>query len=146
MSLGIVASIFAAGIFLISVSFLMYGAAVGLGTVFVAQPWLGWILIGGFFLLGSLLFFKIYFSKKKKAPSDISKMSGALIQKLIDATDLKEWIRKHPYQSTGAAAAAGFIAAGKEKSEITDILKEVLLPLLVEYLQSEQKSGSRECE
>ncbi len=136
MRLGILAVILAAGILLISVSFLMYGAATALGTVFVAQPWLGWVITGGVFLLGPIIFFKIHFSKIKKSPSDFSDLSNkseVLIHTIIDAT------QKYPYQSTGAAAAMGFIAAGKETSPITDILKDVLLPLLVEHLQPKQK-------
>ena len=60
---------------------------------------------------------------------------------VIDGVDIREWTRKYPYQSTGAAAAAGFIAARKETSDITDILKVILpvLALLVEDLQSNKR-------
>jgi len=142
MTLGILAVILAAGILLISASFVMYGAATGLESVFVAQPWLAWVITGGVFLLGAILFLTAHFSKTKKVTSDFSKISGTLIQKILETTDgidIKEWTRKHPYQSTGAAAAAGFIAAGKEASDITDIVKEVILPVLLEYLQSKQE-------
>ncbi|MDO8528061.1 MAG: hypothetical protein Q7T03_10305 [Deltaproteobacteria bacterium] len=133
MSLGILAVAVAAGILLISVFFLMYGAATGLGTVFVDKPWLGWVITGGVFLSGPILFFTIHFSKPKKKPADFSKTSEALLQQILDAT------RKHPLQSTGAAAAAGFMVGGKEPSEITHALKEALIPILVEYIQSRQK-------
>ncbi len=120
LTLGILAVIVTAGILLISISFLMYGAAAGLGIVFVAQPWLGWVITGGVFLLGPIIFLKIHFSKTKKIPFDFSEIDVNLIGKIIDAT------RKHPYQATGAAAAAGFFAAGKETSDITDVLKILL--------------------
>lgn len=122
MTLGILAVVLTAGIFLISVSFLMYGAAIGLETVFVANPWLGWIIIGGVFILGPLLFFTFYFSK--------TKMDEAQEMAIL------EWVRKYPYQATGAAAAVGFIVASKEMPDITHILKGALLPFLVEHLQS----------
>lgn len=143
ITLGILAVILAAGILLISVSFLMYGIVSGLETVFVVRPWLAWVITGGVFLLSTLLFFKIHFSKTKKIPSNLSNIPQSFLQKIIDATqgvDIREWTRKHPYESTGAAAAAGFIVAGKDLSELTDILKEVLLPVLLESIQSKQKS------
>lgn len=130
MTLRILAVIMTAGVLLLAISFLMYGAATGLKTVFVAQPWLGWMITGGVTLVGSVTFLKYSISKAKKPPSDFSRMSETLLQKIIatiDGVDIMEWTRNHPYQSTGAAAAAGFIAAGKETSVITDILKEVLL-------------------
>lgn len=129
MVLRILAVVLTAGVFFISISFLMYGAATGLETVFVAQPWLGWVITGGVFILGMILFLKIHFSKTKNPSSDFLKISN----------DVMEWVQKYPYQSTGAAAAAGFIVAGKETADILYILKEVVLPLLAEQ-QSKQKS------
>lgn len=136
-ALGILAVVLAAGILLIAVSFLMFGVATGLGTAFVSAPWLGWVITGCVFLLGPLFYLKVHFSKTKKAPSDLSKVSETL-QKIIEVAhgiDIREWTRNHPYQSTGAAAAAGFIAGGKEPSDIADILK-IVLPLVIEHLQA----------
>jgi hypothetical protein len=143
MTVGILAIVLAAGIFLISLAFLMYGAATGLETVFVKQPWLSWVVTGGCFLLGPVLFFTVRFSKGKQVPSELPALSATLMQKILDATDgidIREWTRKHPYQSTGAAAAAGFVVAGKGTSDLTHIVREVLLPLLVVHLQSKQNS------
>ncbi|MDO8462291.1 MAG: hypothetical protein Q7S98_05470 [Deltaproteobacteria bacterium] len=144
MSFGILAVILTAGVLLISASFLMYGVATGLEALFVSQPWLGWVITGGVFFLGPALFLKGYFFKVKKIQSDFSKMRATLIRKIIDAIDsinIREWTRKHPYQSTGTAAAVGFIAASKDPSDVVDTLKEVLLPILLEHLQSDQKAA-----
>lgn len=125
VTLRILAAILAAGVFFIAVSFLMYGAAIGLETVFVNKPWLGWVITGAFFLLGSTLFFKIYFSKIKKVP--------------FNGMNITEWARKYPYQSTGVAAVAGFIIAGREMSNIMNIFRTVFLPLLIEHFQTKQE-------
>jgi membrane protein implicated in regulation of membrane protease activity len=143
ISLGILAVILAAGVLLMSIFFLMYGAAIGLATVFVAQPWLGWVLTGIAFLISAIVYLKIHFSKQHKALLESPKQSGTMIQKIIDSMegiDVKEWTRQHPYQSTGAAAALGFMAAGKETADTQELLNKVILPVLIEYLQVRQKN------
>ncbi|GEM_PF-2788509 len=126
----------AAGIFLMAIFFLMYGAAVGLGTVFV-QPWIGWVIVGGVVLVSALIFFAIPCQKRPKAPR------GLLQQILarVDGPALRAWTQRHPYHATGAAAAAGFVATGTDVAELTELLKTALVPLLVEYFQAQSKSA-----
>lgn len=113
-----------AGILLMASFFLMYGAATGLEAVFEGNHGLGWIATGGLFLLVSLLFFKIHFSKSEKMQPEVLKMNNIDFVKI--GSWVKEWAQKHPLQSTGAAAVTGFVLAGNEKHMLAALLKELL--------------------
>lgn len=122
-------------IFLLSVFFLMFGIAKGLESLFVDRAWISWLITGGSFILATLLFLKLYVSSPKQSQTKSFLPDEKLIQEIIDTLDIKSWAKKYPYQTTGAAALAGFIIAGKDVSEFSDTLKKILLPLLLEYLK-----------
>lgn len=98
---------------LIALSFVMIGIKGGLTKVLGGQEWLSYILTGITFLLALLIVSRASLAKKRKASPKL-KVEQCELQ-------LSLWTQKHPFQSTGTAAAVGFIV-GSGLEDISSVL------------------------
>ena len=98
---------------LIAISFVMIGIKGGLTKVLGGQEWLSYILTGTIFFLALFFISRAGLSKKSKASSKL-KVEQCEFQ-------LNLWAQKHPFQSTGTAAAVGFFV-GSGLEDISSVL------------------------
>ncbi len=129
-----------AWVILVAISFVMVGAVTGLTAVFATQPWIGWVVAGSGFLLTAGIFLKLFFGR-------IETKVAQKKNEIKETFDLSAWTRSHPFQATGTAAVAGFIAGEKLVSPetlsaisavasvvVADIMKDILFPIVAEQL------------
>lgn len=158
---------------LIAVAWLMCGIAIGVGTYLDGKIWLGFILTGGAVALFHFTYSKMLIIRNRNkqrrqyamlneqatiAQDSFFKTSRGLKKEIADAMNVAALTRKHPFYSTGTAAAAGFIIGGgvtaqknvgaparqaaMEKSAIVtmlvsiveDVVKEAIAPLVHEHI------------
>ncbi len=139
----------AGSIILIAVTFLFYGAANGLGEALGEKVWLGYLVSGGGALLLSAVVIKLNDFQRERKSQKLKRLSEEIG---------KDWIQEHPWESTGYAALAGFVAAGTltprpskeviEKkhpkplllSTAAEILKGALTPFVTDLINERLKT------
>lgn len=130
----------------------MFGAAHGLAKVIGVEFWLGFLITGAIFLVPTLIFFvAIVFKAKREATRKMAEQQKAterVSRKISELVDVRWWIQKYPFYSTGAAAAAGFTLSNVKTSSAEiqapivamflalaeDVLKEAVVPFVQEQL------------
>ncbi len=151
-------------IIIISVSFLMFGAANGLSVALALPLWLGALITGSVFLAVTILSLAfISFRAKRRS----SKKKAQLSRKVSELGDFMWWAKEYPFYSTGAAAAAGFALSGvitsndSQKDDVAepqpvglqtsiitmllalaeDVLKEAVVPFVKDHLKPEDHNA-----
>lgn len=100
---------------LVAISFVMVGIKGGLTKVLGGNEWLSFILTGTVFFLALFFISRASLSKKRKTSPKL-KVEECELQ-------LSLWTQKHPFQSTGTAAAVGFVV-GNGLEGISSVLIE----------------------
>lgn len=108
------AVLLASGLCLTAIVFLFYGVAEGLGQ-WLQRPWLGYLVTGASLLLLLAITVMVVARQRRSESKRLRKEADQATENFKEAMKTLaplEWTREHPWTSTGAAAAAGFVVAG----------------------------------